>query len=69
MVSQEVKVPYHLLDIQSWSKKHKKACFTLEFNDDYLAGHVSIIQIYLKICKITHPNITSIKVGLISKFL
>jgi hypothetical protein len=46
MVSQEVKVPYHLLDIQSWSKKHKKACFTLEFNDDYLAGHVSIIQIY-----------------------
>jgi len=46
MVSQQVKVPYHLLDIQSWSKKHKKACFTLQFNDDYLVGHVSIVQIY-----------------------
>jgi hypothetical protein len=25
MVSEQVKVPYHLLDIQSWSKKHKLA--------------------------------------------
>ncbi len=46
MVSQQVKVPYHLLYIQSWSKKHEKAGFTLEFNDDYLAGHVSIVQIH-----------------------